>query len=74
MSEKFAVNAFYSCHLPDLEDGIFLFKCTARTESSITLQRPDRTEKTLAVFIASNGAEAVRPHGSCSLSPVLIAR
>ncbi len=75
MSAKFQVHRIYSCRLSDFgDDGIFLFRLVARTKDSVTLMGRDRVEKTLPVFIAANGAEAVRPHGSCPLSPVLMAR
>lgn len=75
MSAKFKVKHYYSCRLSDFgDDGIFLFRLAARTEDSVTLHGQDGVKKTFPVFIAPNGAEALRPHGSCPLSPVLIAR
>lgn len=74
MAAKFEVNRIYSCRLSNFDDGVFLFKVTARAASSITLQAPDRTEMTHCIFIAPNGVEAIRPHGACPLSPIMLAR
>jgi hypothetical protein len=74
MSAKFKLDRIYSCRLPDFEDGIFLFKVEDRTADTVLLSTPDGTKMRHELFIAPNGAEALRPHGQCPHSPVLLAR
>lgn len=73
-SANFEIGSSYFCRSVCGHDCVWIFDVIGRTEKTITLFSKSEGEVKRKVSVNSEGVEYVKPFGSYSMSPILVAR